>query len=48
MSRRIAVDLDTEIIKLKPEWHNEDDDKGLIKVIMTGSSSIIELYLIKK
>jgi len=39
MSRRIAVSLYDEIIKLRPWWHNEDDDKGIIKVIMTGSSS---------
>jgi len=39
MSRRIAVELYNEIIKLKPEWHNDDLDKGVIKVIMTASSS---------
>ncbi|GGB01864.1 type I restriction endonuclease subunit R [Macrococcus hajekii] len=39
MSRRIAVNLYKEIIKLRPEWHSEDDDKGVIKVVMTGSSS---------
>lgn len=39
MSRRIAVDLYDEIIRLKPEWHSNDDDKGVIKVVMTGSSS---------
>ena len=39
MSRRVCVDLYNEIIKLKPEWHNEDDEKGFIKVIMTGSAS---------
>jgi type I restriction enzyme, R subunit len=39
MSRRICVDLYNEIIKLKPKWHNKDDTKGEIKVIMTGSSS---------
>ena len=39
MSRRICVDLYNEIIKLRPEWHNEDDNKGIIKVIMTGSAS---------
>jgi type I restriction enzyme, R subunit len=39
MSRRIAVELYDEIIKLRPDWHNPDDDKGFIKVIMTGSSS---------
>ncbi|CXX13777.1 type I restriction-modification system endonuclease (fragment) [Staphylococcus aureus] len=39
MSRRIAVDLYDEIIRLKTEWHLDDDDKGVIKVVMTGSSS---------
>lgn len=39
MSRRIAVLLYEEIIKLRPQWHDAGDDKGVIKVIMTGSSS---------
>lgn len=39
MSRRIAADLYEEIIKLKPEWHSADLDKGVIKVVMTSSSS---------
>lgn len=39
MSRRIAVDLYDEIVRLKPEWHSDDDNKGVIKVVMTGSSS---------
>lgn len=39
MSRRICVDLYEAIIKLRPLWHSDDDDKGTIKVIMTGSSS---------
>ncbi|HNB10355.1 MAG TPA: type I restriction endonuclease subunit R, partial [bacterium] len=39
MSRRIAVLLYDQIIKLRPDWHHQDDDKGAIKVIMTGSSS---------
>lgn len=39
MSRRIAVELYNEIIKLKPEWHNDDLKKGSIKVVMTASSS---------
>lgn len=39
MSRRIAVQLYEEIIKLKPEWHDDDRTKGVIKVIMTNSSS---------
>lgn len=39
MSRRICVDLYNAIIKIRPHWHSDDDDKGIIKVIMTGSSS---------
>ena len=39
MSRRICVDLFNAIKKLKPGWYNKDDDKGIIKVIMTGSAS---------
>ena len=39
MSRRIAIDLYKEIIKIRPEWHSDDDDKGAIKIVMTGSSS---------
>ncbi len=39
MSRRIAVDLYDAIISLRPEWHNDDLDKGCIKVVMTSSSS---------
>ncbi len=38
MSRRICVDLYNEIIKLKPQWHNSVDDKGFIKIVMTGSA----------
>lgn len=39
MSRRICVDLFDEIVALRPEWHSGDDDKGAIKVVMTGSAS---------
>jgi type I restriction enzyme R subunit len=39
MSRRIAFDLHNEIMKLRPEWYHKDDDKGALKVIMTGSAS---------
>lgn len=39
MSRRIAVELYNEVIKLKPEWHNDDLKKGSIKVVMTASSA---------
>jgi type I restriction enzyme, R subunit len=39
MSRRICVDLYDHIIKLRPDWHSDDDADGTIKVVMTGSSS---------
>jgi len=39
MSRRIAVDLYDEIIKLRPEWHSDGLTKGTIKVVMTAASS---------
>jgi type I restriction enzyme, R subunit len=39
MSRRICVDLYNAIVRLRSEWHQEDDDKGEIKVVMTGSAS---------
>jgi type I restriction enzyme R subunit len=39
MSRRICVDLYREIVRLRPEWHDEDDTKGVVKVVMTGSAS---------
>jgi type I restriction enzyme, R subunit len=38
MSRRICVDLYHALIKLRPHWHHNDDDKGFIKVVMTGSA----------
>jgi hypothetical protein len=39
MSRRICVDLYNEIIKLRPDWHDDDDEKGVCKIVMTGSAS---------
>ena len=39
MSRRICVDLYEQIVKLRPDWHSDDDTEGEIKVVMTGSSS---------
>ncbi|MXZ90071.1 MAG: type I restriction endonuclease subunit R [Chloroflexi bacterium] len=39
MSRRICVDLYDELVRLRPEWHHDDDAKGAIKVVMTGSAS---------
>jgi type I site-specific restriction-modification system R (restriction) subunit len=39
MSRRICVDLYRELIALCPEWHEEEDDKGALKVVMTCSAA---------
>jgi len=39
MSRRICVDLYTAICKILPDWHHLEDDKGVIKIVMTGSPS---------
>jgi type I restriction enzyme R subunit len=39
MSRRICVDLYNAIVRLRPDWHHDDDDKGIIKIVMTGSAS---------
>ncbi|MCO6438136.1 MAG: type I restriction endonuclease subunit R [Phycisphaerae bacterium] len=39
MSRRICVDLYNAIVKLRPEWHDAADDKGAIKIVMTGSAT---------
>ena len=39
MSRRICVDLYNELVRLRPDWHDDDDAKGNAKVVMTGSAS---------
>lgn len=39
MSREICVHLYDEIIKLRPDWHDPDPEKGAIKIVMTGSAS---------
>ncbi|MBW4628886.1 MAG: HsdR family type I site-specific deoxyribonuclease [Brasilonema octagenarum HA4186-MV1] len=39
MSRQICVDLYDAIIKIRPDWHHPDDDKGNLKVVMTGSAA---------
>ncbi len=30
--------LDSRMSKLRSEWHQKDDDKGVIKIVMTGSA----------
>ena len=39
MSRRICIDLYRELVRLRPDWHDDDDGRGAIKVVMTGSAS---------
>lgn len=39
MSRRICIELHNETIKLRPEWYSPDDDKGTLKVVITGSAA---------
>jgi len=39
MSRRICVELYEAIRKLRPDWHNDDDGKGVMKIVMTGSAT---------
>ena len=38
MSRRICVELCRELTNLRPDWHDDDDDRGNIKVVMTGGA----------
>ena len=38
-SRRIAIDLYREIVKLRPEWHSPEIAQGEIKVVISGSAS---------
>lgn len=44
MTRTICVKLYNEIIALRPDWHNDDLDKGTIKIVMTSSSDDPELF----
>ncbi len=39
MSRRICVELYDALCRLRPEWHDKDNTRGAIKVVMTGQSS---------
>jgi len=39
MSREICVDLYEEIIRLRPDWHSDDDAQGAVKIVMTGAAS---------
>ncbi|RMH57993.1 MAG: HsdR family type I site-specific deoxyribonuclease [Candidatus Hydrogenedentota bacterium] len=39
MSRRICVEMYNAITKIRPDWHDEDDARGEIKIVMSGSAS---------
>lgn len=39
MSRRICMALHDAIVVLRPDWYHDDDDKGAVKVVMTGNAS---------
>lgn len=39
MSRRICVELYKALAALRPAWHHAGDDKGALKIVMTGSAS---------
>jgi type I restriction enzyme R subunit len=39
MSREITAHLYNELVALRPEWHDDDPEKGAIKVVMTGSAA---------
>ena len=39
MSRKIAVKVYSKIIEYRPDWHNDEVEKGKIKIIMTSAAS---------
>ncbi len=39
MSRRICVDMYNAIRQIRPHWHSEDESKGVMKIVMSGSAS---------
>lgn len=43
MSRNICAELYKAIVDIRPEWHDADPEKGVIKIVMTGSAADKEL-----
>ena len=39
MSRGICVALYDQVVRLRPDWHSDDDKAGAMKIVMTGSAS---------
>ncbi len=43
MTRNICAQLYQKIVEKRPEWYSEDDDKGVVKVVISESASDDEL-----
>ncbi|MCD6534136.1 MAG: type I restriction endonuclease subunit R, partial [Deltaproteobacteria bacterium] len=43
MSREICAHMYNAIVELRPDWHDSDPEKGVLKIVMTGSASDKEL-----
>ena len=41
MSRRICVELYNELVRLRPDWYDQDDSKGQIKIVMTDAVAVM-------
>ena len=39
MSRRICIELYRELTRLRPHWHDDGDEAGALKVVMTGGAA---------
>ena len=39
MSRRICIELYRELTRLRPHWHDDGDEAGDLKVVMTGAAA---------
>jgi len=44
MSRRICVDMYRAIVKLRPDWHRDDDSEGCIKIVMSETAPCEKLF----
>lgn len=39
MSRHLCVEMYNAVCKLRPQWHSDNDDEGVIKIVMSGAAS---------
>lgn len=39
MSRRICIEVYNALTAIRPQWLHTEDDKGILKIVMTGSAS---------